>query len=323
MDTQNALSPIIVFRNEGDNVRKTLESIKETATGLLYTLLVDDASDDGYDYESLAQEYGADYHRMDEPSGSVGTKDYGATHCKSEYFVILDGHMKFFHKGWDEKLLAIMKDHKESIITSRTVIMTPDTNNGWRICDKDDPEHNGSHWGAYVCWKPALEFESKWTNIPIPHEDKRVNKVASVLGAVYASNKQWWQKIEGLKGLNKYGLEETFMSIKTWLMGGECLIVKDWGVGHLYRTSEERPKGISALESDYEANRLFLAAFFRPQFAFHYADNLRKHYNQLMFSIAYGTFLKTMRDTSFGFHSKAKHDFSYFEEINQLAQKKE
>lgn len=323
MDIRNALSPIIVFRNEGDNVRKTLESIKETATGVLHTLLVDDASDDGYDYESLAKEYGTDYHRMDEPSGSVGAKDYGAAHCKSERFVILDGHMKFFHKGWDERLLDIMDDYPQSIITSRTVIMTPLNDGEWDIHDQNDPEHKGTHWGAYVCWEPMFEFESKWTNVPIPHSDKRVNKVACVLGAVYASTKSWWAEIEGLNGLCEYGMEETFMSIKTWLMGGECLIVKDWGVGHLYRTMEQRPEGLIVTQTNYEANRLFLAAFFRPQFAFGYAKNIVKKHGQLQFSISYGRFLRKMRDTQFRFFEKSKHSFAYFEEINQLAQKKE
>lgn len=323
MDTRNALSPIIVFRNEGDNVRKTLESIKETATGVLHTLLVDDASDDGYDYESLAKEYGVDYHRMSEPSGSVGTRNFGATHCKAEHFVMLDAHMKFFHKGWDEKLLSIMQDHPNSIICSRTVVMQPGEHGEWLVRDEQDPQHHGKHWGAYICWKSGWEFEPKWTEQQIPHEhDARVNKVSCVLGAVYASTKTWWQKIAGLHGLCKFGLDESFMSIKTWLMGGECLIVKDWGVGHLYRDEKTVPKGLLSNPINYDANRLFLASIFCPNLAYLYAKRLKQRIGDMTFAHCYEAFLQSLRQGHFDYVPLLKYDLDYFEKINSLVEPK-
>lgn len=88
-------------------------------------------------------------------------------------------------------------------------------------------------------------------------EDK-TSDVACVLGACYATSKSWWSYIGGLSGLTTYGLEESLMSIKTWLCGGCCKVTHDWGVGHLYR--DKNPNYIDT--SVIDANRLALAYLF-------------------------------------------------------------
>jgi hypothetical protein len=48
------------------------------------------------------------------------------------------------------------------------------------------------------------------------------------------------------------------MSIKTWLSGGECLLIKDFYVGHLYRN-----KPNYYVTNDHVlANKIFLANLF-------------------------------------------------------------
>lgn len=309
------LTPILTFHNEGDGVAKTLQSIKETVTGDVHALLIDDCSTDGYDYEALVKEYGADYYRMDKKSGTIGTRTKGAELCKTDKFVFLDGHMIFYHKGWDERLEALLDDYPESIITSRTVIIRPDEEGNWITEDENDPDHHGVSWGAYLSFERGLEFEPKWTSKELRTNDERVNQCACVLGAVYAMKKSWWNEIDGLNGFVGYGLDESLMSIKTWLMGGQCLIVRDWGVGHLYRMT--RPKDIPVEISNIDANRLFLTMFFKPCYAYSYAKNIEERKGRAAFSVSYTTFMQMHHDMRFDFWKRAKHRMEYFEQINE------
>jgi hypothetical protein len=83
-------------------------------------------------------------------------------------------------------------------------------------------------------------------------------RVACVIGACYASTKTHWDNIRGLQGLIKYGCDEQLMSIKTWLAGGECLLLKNFYTGHLYRTKS--PYYVS--DNHVLTNQIFLAYLF-------------------------------------------------------------
>lgn len=61
---RKALTIVIPFSNEADLLRMTVENIFSTMDShLTEILLIDDASTDYYDYQSLAVEFGAKYYR--------------------------------------------------------------------------------------------------------------------------------------------------------------------------------------------------------------------------------------------------------------------
>ena len=102
-------------------------------------------------------------------------------------------------------------------------------------------------------------FNPIWTNKFIDEDDSNeLSPCACVMGACYATTKTHWQKINGLDGLYVYGMEEPYMSLKTWLSGGKCYVTKNWGVGHLYR--KKFPFQMDAEAND--VNRTFLVHFF-------------------------------------------------------------
>ncbi len=45
----------------------------------------------------------------------------------------------------------------------------------------------------------------------------------------------YWKRIGGLRGLVQYGCDEQMLSLKTWLEGGECVLLKRVVLGHIYR----------------------------------------------------------------------------------------
>ena len=245
------LTACICFRNEGEEVAETVRSVLETARHTM-VLLVDDCSDDGYDYKAVADKWGCDYKRMDERVGSVGTKDWAGRNATSEYFVLLDGHMRFYDMDWDLRLLRLLDKSPKSIISSRTVYRSV---KGGHVVDDGVLRS----MCASVRFDDGFDFDPKWTDRVLNYNaDERTSEVACVLGACYATSKSWWVFIDGLVGLKTYGLEESMMSIKTWLLGGCCKVTHDWGVGHLYR--EQNPNYIDV--SVIDANRLALAYLF-------------------------------------------------------------
>ncbi len=65
--------------------------------------------------------------------------------------------------------------------------------------------------------------------------DEPLIQIPCVLGACYAMSKRYWLYLRGLAGLHTYGCDETYLSLKTWLEGGICLLMKNIKVGHIFR----------------------------------------------------------------------------------------
>lgn len=307
------LTACICFRNEGEEVAETVRSVSET-TQHTKVLLVDDCSDDGYDYRAVADRWGCDYKRMDKRVGSVGTKDWAGRNAASEYFVLLDGHMRFYDKDWDLRLIRLLDKYPKSIISSRTV---------YRSIKDGKVVDDGvlRSFCACVRFDDGYDFDPKWTDGLLNYnaEDK-TSDVACVLGACYATSKSWWNFIGGLSGLTTYGLEESLMSIKTWLCGGCCKVTHDWGVGHLYR--DESPNYIDA--SVIDANRLFLAYLFdaNPTLT---SCNLYKRLGIFGFSNAMNTFANKfgeLQEIKREFENKKIRDINWFKTTinNQVTQ---
>jgi hypothetical protein len=62
-----------------------------------------------------------------------------------------------------------------------------------------------------------------------------VENIPCILGAAYACSCEYWKYLKGLSGLMYFGSDEAYISIKVWLDGGKCKLLKDIIVGHIYR----------------------------------------------------------------------------------------
>lgn len=248
------LTCIITSRNEGNEVRKTIESIRKTAP-LVPIILINDASDDGYDYDSLSKDFSnVKVHHNKTSLGVAKSRDIGVELTKTEYFVLLDGHMRFYNDYWETLLIKALIEHPRSIVTANTIIMKRDENGV--IKNEDGSDYNVKlATGAIVNEdEPFYELTSKWA----PYRRGECLEVTSIMGAVYASTVYWWRYIKGLEGLKNYGNDESFMSIKTWLLGGKCYVLNNWGVGHLYR--DKHPYTVHHYL--YQYNKLLMVELF-------------------------------------------------------------
>lgn len=270
------LSVIIPFKNEGDEVEKTILSVLKHSNGEVKIVLINDCSDDEFDYKKIAHKYGCRYIESRIPIGVSQARDMGVREAETEYFVLMDGHMRIYDMDFDKKLLNCLRKHPNSIICSGTR----------NIAEEEKIRRHDGRFGAHVIFEPGLEYTLKWTcrkeSDDALYED--VRRVPCVLGAFYASSKSHWERIGGLKGLHGYGFDETWMSIKTWLVGGECLSLKGFVTGHLYRKSF--PATFDSRK--YYANQIMMNEFFTTDKSMRdkYAENLRTKIGQEAYDIA-------------------------------------
>ena len=250
------LTIIIPFLNEKEEVENTLKSIRDHSDTDIPILVIDDGSDDGYDYLSVARKYGATYVRNSERMGVAASRDKGVELCQTTYFLLLDSHMRFYECVWADRLLSLLQEDDRVILCAQTKVLNR-TDDGEVI----ENEIAVKTYGAFVDIPgvKGITLYSRWIAQDL-YPDKLVVEIPSVLGAGYAASKRYWQYLQGLRGLIYYGSDEPFISIKAWKEGGRCLLVKDVVIGHIYRT--EAPYVIEPIHIHY--NKMLIAEMLLP-----------------------------------------------------------
>jgi len=251
------LTVIIPFLNENQEVENTLESIKAHLNDPIEIILINDASDDSFDYKTVAEKYGAVYIENTERMGVAASRDLGVKVCQTPYFLLLDAHMRFYDSSWTQRIIEeLEKDHR-ALLCCQTKIL--------RVENDIVVEHNGGlpSYGAY------FELDSKQGLIepcwamqePVGTSHLQTIPIPCVLGAGYACSKEYWQYLKGLEGLKYYGTDELYISLKVWLEGGSCKLLKDIVIGHIYR--KVAPFPMYAKFRLY--NRLLIIELFIPE----------------------------------------------------------
>ena len=250
------LTIIIPFLNEKEEVENTLKSIREHTDTDIPILVIDDGSDDGYDYVSVARKYGAQYVRNNERVGVAASRDKGVDLCQTSYFLLLDSHMRFYESRWADRLLSLLKEDDRVLLCAQTKVLNR-TDDGQVIENKIAV----ITYGAFVDIPgvKGITLLARWIAQDLCPDELLV-EIPSVLGAGYAASKRYWQYLQGLRGLIYYGSDEPFISLKVWKEGGRCLLVKDVVIGHIYRT--EAPYLIESIHVHY--NRLLIVEMLLP-----------------------------------------------------------
>lgn len=229
MENKSRITVIIPFLEEEDEIYHTVKNIRDTSADEVDILLVNDASSAGYDYRSVAGQFGATYVEHTERCGVAFSRDEAIGRCETEFFLLLDGHMRFTRKDWSQKLLRALQSDRRCIWCCQTKAFFKD--------EKGEivrPERRTTY-GAYIDFRKK-QWAVHW-NYEDPSPGCDITEVPLILGAAYACNKTYWQRLGGLEGLKIYGLDEQLISMKAWLEGGSCKLLKELVVEHLYRKS--------------------------------------------------------------------------------------
>lgn len=240
--------------NEGQEVENTVVSINDTVGTQCKIMLINDASTDSFDYKAVADKYGCIYIEHSQRVGVACSRQQGVELCDTPFFLLLDAHMRFYEKGWDVRLISYLTKYPRAVLCSQTRFLSK-LKNG-KI---EDRTGDSVSCAGYIDFECRELFRVAWNKVDT-EPLSNVVEIPCIIGAAYACNKDYWQRIDGLNGLITYGTDEELISIKVWTEGGRCLLVKDWVVGHIYRKSFPYP--VPHIDTIY--NRLFTAELLLP-----------------------------------------------------------
>lgn len=259
------LSIIIPFRRERYELEETLKNIRDYSDGNIEIIVINDASDDNFDYKTAALRYGAIYIENKDRIGVAGSREIGVKACSSNNFLLLDAHMRFYDKLWVSRIIEELQNDSNALLCCQTKVLC--RKNGLLTEDLT----RGISFGAYVRLNDAINlFEPKWI-VEDSNPSNTTISIPCVLGAGYACRKKYWNYLKGLDGLMQYGNDEAYISMKVWMSGGTCKLLKDIEIGHIYRNNH--PYDRDQVYRYY--NYLFLCEIFLP------LESRKKHLSTL------------------------------------------
>lgn len=252
--TKKELTVIIPFLNEKHEVENTLRSIREHSDESIAIVLINDASDDNFDYKSVAEKYDAEYIVNKIRLGVAASRDIGVNICNTPYFLLLDAHMRFYDNTWAKRIVNELESNPNSFLCSQTKGLS--LKNGFLREEITEMPL----FGAFIRLKDETRmFEPCWISTDRDPKSSTY-PIPCVLGAGYACSKKYWQYLNGLEGLVQYGNDEAYISMKVWMSGGKCILLKDLIIGHIYR--QNSPYSMNSTYRLY--NKMFLAELFLP-----------------------------------------------------------
>lgn len=226
----NKITVIIPFLNEGEEIYSTVSNIRETAGDKVDIILIDDASRKDYNYELVAEQFDATFIRHEERKGVAASRDEAVENCLTEFFLLLDGHMRFFQKDWVELIMNELEENRRALFCCQSLAL--EKGNDGCVCFS---MNKAETYGAYMDFGVMGDLQVKW-NIYDPNPNFSTVEIPCILGAGYACNRTYWRYLRGLEGLRSYGMDEQFISLKVWMEGGVCKLIKNVKIGHFYRS---------------------------------------------------------------------------------------
>ena len=225
----------IPFKNEREEVGLTCKSIRETAGDQVDIIVVNDCSNDGYDYESDLHQYNVKYYITSQRIGSSAGKQLCVDLCQTPYFLILDAHCRIYTKDWLQQAIKIMSlpESEHTIYCCKCWYFHDDN-------DHQSPSHM-SAYGGYWDYNIKSIFSCGWNLYNFSPNQNDPFVIPCILGANYICSKEYWNYLNGYKGLQLYGREETFISLKSWMSGGRVKCIPSICTGHKTRQNNIQP----------------------------------------------------------------------------------
>jgi glycosyltransferase involved in cell wall biosynthesis len=226
------ISVVVVTRNEGAELHRTVENLRDTLPGRSEVIVVDDGSTDG----STGR-----YRRriVAKGLGVARARNLGASHARGELLVFADAHIRM-EKRWWTALADLTADPK--VGAAAPAIAQFGKENGY----------------GYGLRFTGPELDARWLQArpaaPVP--------VPILPGCCLAIRRKVFDVVKGWdSGLRHRGGTDNELSVRLWLFGYEGVVTPEVSVRHLFRDVSPYPVGWP----EYLHNRLRLAfACFSP-----------------------------------------------------------
>ena len=248
------LSIIISYHNEGSEfISETIRQIKETIDVSYEIIIIDDHSNIPLKIR------GVKIIRQRENMGVGQAFDTGVKEAKSDNIFLMGCDIRFIKNQWASRMVKEIKLHPKSLICTSVVHLSAGTPNLTFDMSRQNFVYNGAtilmaygkeDWNILKAeWLPresrllkrgielATEMLKPYNVIP---SDTVSYEIPCILGAAYGVSKQWYNYIDGFWGHRKWGSLEPYISLKSWLFGGDCLTAPHIETAHIFNDTQGR-----------------------------------------------------------------------------------
>lgn len=291
------LTVIIPCHNDSAELVETIRSIRATAGSNVEIVVIDDASAKAV---FVANEK---VYRTERRIGVGPARHLGALRANTDFLLFIDSHCRF-QPGWYETARERIAFRPTTVHCGVCLGLGP-TNHGTVNMDMDNPNarYYGATWNLVGPDKKFPKATQVFENVWWQEQDGDDYDIPAVMGACYFVPRDWYLKLHCGEFLNSYGADEQELSLKTWLAGGNCRMLKGVKIGHKFKPDPIAKRGkygqASASPAPYNAthhvtrNKLFLILTCLPQYS---ANILIAHLRQRPdFSTAYKTLMADWR----------------------------
>lgn len=236
MEARPTISIIFPAKNEGENVKKTLESLYASQTEYPFEVIVinDGSTDHCCEFLKNKQDKRISLFETN-GVGAANARNIGAQKAAGEYFIFCDAHLQF-EDWWIDRLI-------EPLITKKTDATAP------AIASFDKPD--------FIGYGQTLKFNLriKWNQ-----RQKDLFETPILPGGCFAIPKDVFLDVGGFEtGFRTWGQEDIELSIKLWLFGYRCHCQPNVKVLHLFRRAH--PYKVSYNDVYYNLLRMAYSHF--------------------------------------------------------------
>ena len=232
------LSIIVPHYRDVETTIGTIESLYETIDiDNFEVIVVDDGS--GADYR-LPEDYKKPNMRYVRHFTNVGVGqafDTGVNIAESDNLILMGADIRFEKNGWAERMIRVIDKHEKAFVatacgSTRTntvhygadvIFLVQNKDLGDRHPKKHVPEYRGV-------------LEGKWR----PRTGRGPYQVPCLMGAFYGVKKAWYRKVGGFELHYRWGVLEPYISLKSWLLGGEVLVDSENKTYHIFNRHPQR-----------------------------------------------------------------------------------
>lgn len=212
----NSVSVIVPVKNEGSNIKLTVDSLLQTrANCQLEVVVVDDASQDGccqflMEDEANWLSKGVKLIRTT-GVGAANARNLGAENAQGDLMVFSDAHV-VVDPDWLEKMMGTVVDPAIDLLTPGIA------------------DYSSTHCVGYgQTWDARLD--AKW--LP-PCRD--ISPIPLAPGGFVAVKRHAFEKVGGFeRGFKIWGYEDVEFSFKCWLFGFSIYVIPQVIVKHIFR----------------------------------------------------------------------------------------
>ena len=236
------ISVVVCALNEGENLRRTVESYRDTLPPKSEIIVIDDGSEDG------STGFLAKHKRMarvirTRHIGVARGRNLGAAKGRGDVIVFSDAHVES-GAGWWKPLMDVVENPRCGGAAPAIADMTDTHCKGWGL------EFQGPNLNENWLKKPG---DAPFTAPLVPW-------------CSTAMRRETFEATGGFdEGMLRWGSIDKEMSVRLWLLGYECWVVPEVEFRHVFR--DERPYDMDWSWAIHNKLRLSFVHFGAPRIA--------------------------------------------------------